>query len=311
MPRILITGVTGFVGSNLVKHFNGLKDYSVVGCSRDVEKAKDQFHFYQLEVIEVYSASLINELKIDCVIHLAGIAHDLSDQYNPEDYYRVNYEETKLVYDEFLSSNASKFIFVSSIKAAVDISREPAAEDITPNPITDYGKSKLKAEQYIQSKEREVGKFFYILRPTMIHGPGNKGNLNLLYRFVKTGIPFPFGAFKNERSFLSIDNFIFIVQHLLEMEIASGVYHLADDGFLSTTDLYRVIATSLRKRSRVLNIPKSWIQVLAGILRKKHLVNKLTEDMMVSNKKIVGELGVSLPVALHDGIRKTISSFDK
>ena len=311
MPRILITGVTGFVGSNLVKHFNGLKDYSVVGCSRDVEKAKDQFHFYQLEVIEVYSASLINELKIDCVIHLAGIAHDLSDQYNPEDYYRVNYEETKLVYDEFLSSNASKFIFVSSIKAAVDISREPAAEDITPNPITDYGKSKLKAEQYIQSKEREVGKFFYILRPTMIHGPGNKGNLNLLYRFVKTGIPFPFGAFKNERSFLSIDNFIFIVQHLLEMEIASGVYHLADDGFLSTTDLYRVIATSLRKRSRVLNIPKSWIQVLAGILRKKHLVNKLTEDMMVSNKKIVGKLGVSLPNALRDGIRKTIQSFDK
>ena len=311
MPRILITGVTGFVGSNLVKYFSGLKDYSIIGHSRDLKKAKEQFRSYKLELITDYSASLLNELKIDCVIHLAGIAHDLSSQYKPEDYYRVNDKGTKLVYDEFLRSNATKFIFVSSIKAAVDISREPATEEVTPNPVTDYGKSKLKAEQYIQSREREEGKNFYILRPCMIHGPGNKGNLNLLYRFVKTGIPFPFGAFENRRSFLSLDNFIFITQQLLDKEIISGVYHLADDGFLSTTDLYKVIATSLRKRSRVWNIPKRWIQVFAGILRKKHLVNKLTEDMMVSNKKIVGELGVSLPVALHDGIRKTISSFDK
>jgi len=311
MPRILITGVTGFVGSNLIKHFNGLPNYSIVGHSRDVEKAEEQFRPYQLETITGYSASLINDLRIDSIIHLAGIAHDLSNQYKREDYYRVNYEGTKLAYDEFLQSDASKFIFISSIKAAVDIAQGLVTEEITPNPVTDYGKSKLKAEQYIQSRGVIAGKNFYILRPAMIHGPGNKGNLNLLYRFVKRGIPFPFGAFENKRSLLSIDNFIFIVQRLLQNEIASGVYHLADDGFLSTNELYEVIATSLGKRSRIWNIPKRWIQVFAGILGKKHLVNKLTEDMMVSNKKIVHELGVRFPVALTDGIRKTIQSFDK
>jgi nucleoside-diphosphate-sugar epimerase len=184
-------------------------------------------------------------------------------------------------------------------------------EDVIPNPVTDYGRSKLKAEQYIQSTPTVEGKNFYILRPAMIHGPGNKGNLNLLYRLVKTGAPFPFGKFDNQRSFLSIDNFNFTIQQLLQKEVPSGVYHLADDGFLSTNELYKVIATTLNKQPRILNFPKSWIQNLAGILGKKHLVNKLTEDMMVSNKKIVNELGINLPVALSEGIRRTIQSFKK
>jgi nucleoside-diphosphate-sugar epimerase len=309
MPRLLITGVTGFVGSNLARHFSEIKDYSVFGHGRQVEKTKQQFRSYRLEVIKDYSAAILNELKIDSVIHLAGIAHDLSNLYTPEDYYRVNYEGTRLAYDEYLQSNASKFIFVSSIKAAVDTSSEPVAEDEMPHPATDYGRSKLKAEQYIQSIAPVTGKSFYILRPCMIHGQGNKGNLNLLYRFVKTGIPFPFGAFENRRSFISIDNFIFIVQQLFQKEAVSGVYHLSDDGFLSTKELYKVMATSLEKQPRIWSIPESWVQVAASILGKKHLVNKLTEDMMVSNKKIVNELGVPLPVALRDGICKTIQSF--
>jgi nucleoside-diphosphate-sugar epimerase len=283
----------------------------VVGISRDVEKAKEQFRPLKIEVANNYSAALINELGIDHVIHLSGIAHDLSNKYRPDDYYEVNYEGTKEAYDEFLKSNATKFLFVSSIKAAADISTEPATEDISPIPATDYGKSKLKAEQYIQSRSIRPGKYYYILRPCMIHGPGNKGNLNLFYRFVKSGIPFPFGAFDNQRSFLSINNFIFVVQHLLQHESTSGIYHLADDEFLSTKELYEVIATSLRKRPMILNIPKSWIQTFASIFGKKHLVNKLTEDMMVSNKKIVNEMGVHLPVALRAGISETIQSFEK
>jgi nucleoside-diphosphate-sugar epimerase len=311
MSRILITGVTGFVGSNLVKHFSQFKGYSLFGHSRDNEKAKQQFHSHGLQLVDDYSTASLDKFKIDVVIYLAGIAHDLSNQYKPEDYDKVNYEGTKKACDEFLGSNASKFIFVSSIKAVVDISNEPVTEEVTPNPITDYGKSKLKAEQYILSRTLPLGKNFYILRPGMIHGPGNKGNLNLLYRFVKTGIPFPFGAFDNQRSFLSIDNFLFVIQQLLQKEIASGIYHLADNGFISTKELYKVIAKSIEKKPTVLNIPKSWIFTVASILGRKHLLNKLTEDMMVSNKKIIEALSVPLPIALRDGIDKTIQSFNK
>ena len=80
-------------------------------------------------------------------------------------------------------------------------------EDTIPNPKTHYGISKLQAENYILDQKLPEGKRVYILRPCMIHGPGNKGNLNLLYTLVKKGFPWPLGAFENQRSFLSIDNF--------------------------------------------------------------------------------------------------------
>jgi nucleoside-diphosphate-sugar epimerase len=83
-------------------------------------------------------------------------------------------------------------------------------EEVEPKPLTHYGKSKLMAEEYILSQPLSVGKSYYILRPCMIHGPGNKGNLNLLYQIVQKGIPYPLAAFENKRSFLSIENLCFI-----------------------------------------------------------------------------------------------------
>jgi nucleoside-diphosphate-sugar epimerase len=311
MPRVLITGITGFVGSNLTRYLTKLENYSVVGVSRDPTKAKEHFSGEKIEVIADYSASTFNDQKVDVVIHLAGIAHDLGGQYGPQDYYRINDEGTRRAFDEFLKSKASKFIFVSSIKAAADVSSTPVKEDIVPRPATDYGKSKLNAERYIQSRPAVAGKNYYILRPCMIHGQGNKGNLNLLYRFVRTGLPLPLGAFNNRRSFLSIDNFIFVVKHLFENETKSGVFHLSDVGYLSTSELYGLIASALGRRPRIWNIPRKWIRVAATIVRQTHKVNKLTEDMIVSNEKILEELKTPMPTELREGIIKTIMSFDE
>ena len=76
---------------------------------------------------------------------------------------------------------------------------------------------KLKANPY---DDKQV----YILRPCMIHGSGNKGNLNLLYNVVRKGIPWPLGAFENRRSFTSIDNLCYVVEGLLTKEVGSGIY---------------------------------------------------------------------------------------
>ena len=87
-----------------------------------------------------------------------------------------------------------------------------------------------KQKTYILSKEIPKGKRVYILRPCMIHGPGNKGNLNLLYQLVSKGLPWPLGGFQNQRSFLSVENLCFVIKELLENEsIPSGVYQVADD----------------------------------------------------------------------------------
>ncbi len=306
--KIFLTGITGFVGTNLVRYFDG-RENSLVGHTRDPEQAVKKFNNAAIKITSECSAEIFDKMGVGTVVHLAGIAHDLSDRYTPEDYDRVNYENTKNVYDAFLGSRAGKFIFVSSIKAAVDSAVHPVDEEVSPAPVTAYGKSKQKAEVYIQSRGVPDSKRFYIFRPCMIHGEGNKGNLNLLYRYALSGLPYPLGAFHNQRSFLSIGNFNFIVRQFIEHDLPSGVYHLADDGFLSTRELYQLMAATAGKRARIWNIPTGIMKLIFAALMKKSEMKKLTESLMVSNEKLIKAIGQPLPVALKEGLIKTIKSF--
>ena len=176
MGSIFITGSSGFVGLNLIEY--------LAPC----------FAFFK------YQKGGPIEINQDIVIHLAGKAHDFKNTSSSDDYYIVNTKLTKEMFDAFLVSKAKVFITLSSVKAASDEIEGDLSEDFAPNPITHYGKSKLLAEQYILSQSIPDGKRIYILRPCMIHGPGNKGNLNSLYNLVSKGFPWPLGDFKNKRS---------------------------------------------------------------------------------------------------------------
>ena len=254
----------------------------------------------------------------DVVIHLAGKAHDLKNVTLAADYYFINSDYTKKVFDTFLVSDAKVFIFLSSVKAVADNLECELTEEYTPNPITHYGKSKLLAEQYILSKQIPQGKRVHILRPCMIHGPGNKGNLNLLYKIVIKGIPWPLGKFENKRSFCSIDNLCFITRELIENDqISSGIYNIADDDPLSTNELINLISESQGKKHLIWNTPKLLIKTFSkfGDLLRLPLnterLNKLTETYIVSNKKIIQAINKSLPVTSKEGLINTFNSFNK
>jgi nucleoside-diphosphate-sugar epimerase len=203
------------------------------------------------------------------------------------------------------------------VKAVADKVDGELTEEIIPNPVTHYGKSKLLAEEYILSKNIPAGKKIYILRPCMIHGPGNRGNLNLLYNIVSKGFPWPLGKFENHRSFLSVDNLCFVIKELIERnDIPSGVYNVADDQRISTNELVYLISNSIGKTTHILNIPSNVIKIIAKIgdflslpLNTERL-NKLTESYIVSNQKLVKAIGKSLPVQAKDGLIKTIKSFN-
>ncbi len=314
--KIFITGVSGFVGSGLVVHLQYATGISLYGHSRNPEGTKLKFKDCKIEIIPHYSAAVFDDLDIDCVIHLAGIAHDLSNKYEPHDYYAVNFEGTRSVFEAFIKSDAKKFIFLSSIKACVDSSDEPVDEETPANPVSDYGKSKRLAEAFMEQQALSEGKNVYIFRPCMIHGKGNKGNLNALYRYVKSGWPYLFGAYSNHRSFLSDDNLNFIVQEFLENKFPSGVYHLADDQPLSTNELIAVISSSLNRKPRIWNIPVSLIDPLSKLgsffrLPAERLKQKLTESMMVSTVKLKSVLRKPLPVDSKTGLLNTLGSFNE
>ncbi len=292
MYNIFLTGHTGFVG----RYFKN--------------KYANSFNFTLFDKKEIDNNSDI------IYLHFAGKAHDLKNIVSNEEYYKSNTQLTKEVFDAFLSSKAKVFITLSSVKAIADQVLGALTELHTPKPITHYGKSKLLAEQYILSQKIPEGKRVYILRPCMIHGPGNKGNLNLLYNLVSKGLPWPLGAFENSRSYLSIENLSFIIKELIDNEnIPSGIYNVADDIPLSTNEVVKLISESKCKKVMILNLNKNLIKLLARIgdylklpLNSERL-QKLTESYVVSNAKIKTAIGKPFPISSKSGLLQTFQSF--
>jgi nucleoside-diphosphate-sugar epimerase len=311
--NILITGIHGFVGGNLVASLQN--QHNIFGL--DIVSPQ------KAGVAQTYGWDNLAQIPpVDAIIHLAGKAHDTKNQSKAEEYFEINTGLTQKVFDYFLQSEARRFIFFSSVKAAADVVHgEFLTEDVVPQPKGPYGESKIKAEEYILSKQEEYeakGKQVYILRPCMIHGPGNKGNLNLLFNVVSKGIPWPLGAYENKRSFCSVNNISYVVGQLVSREnIPDGIYHIGDDEALSTNEIIRLISQSVNKKPRIWNLPKEMINAMAGIggaLRlplTRERLNKLTENYVVSNAKIKAALGIeTMPVSARQGMIKTLESFN-
>ena len=295
--KIIITGAAGFVGSNLSKY---LEDKgNVVGK------------------LSLRNPDWILNKNADVIIHLAGKAHDTANTSADDEYFKVNRDLTIRLFEEFLNSEIRDFIFFSSVKATADTIEGILDENHPSDPKTPYGKSKLEAENYLLAQELPENKRLFIIRPCMIHGPGNKGNLNLLYKVVEKGIPWPLADFDNQRSFLSIDNLNFLIERIIsDQNMTSGIYNFSDDKALSTNDLVKIIANTSGKTERLLKIPKHLISFIAktGDYLKLPLnserLKKLTENYIVSNQKIKKELHLdSLPMSAENGMKKTIESF--
>lgn len=308
--KILITGIHGFVGSNLVFYLKN--KHEIYGLDIVApEKAG---------VVKTFSWEDLNAGKVpetDAIIHLAGKAHDTKNESTADIYFTVNTGLTQKIYDYFSKSSAKKFIFFSTAKAAADKVDGMLTEDVVPTPVGPYGESKMKAEEYILSHSI-ANKDVYILRSCMIHGPGNKGNLNLLYNIVYKGIPWPLGAFDNLRTLTSIENICFVVEGLLTKAVKSGIYNIGDDEPLSTNELIKTICFVLGKKTHIWHLNKglmTWLAKAGDILYlplNTERLRKLTESYVSSNGKIKNALGVkSMPVRAKDGLIRTIESFRK
>ena len=303
--NIIFTGAKGFVGVNLLPILKNNYEISTVSRTSDFEKE--------------YLWSELDKLPRDskAYIHLAGKAHDVAGTSKADEYFKVNYGLTVKLYEAFKCSNSEVFIYLSSVKAAASDVKGTLLEEDLFVVDTPYGQSKRKAEEYLLSQKLKPNQRVYILRPTMIHGPGNKGNLNLLFSMAKKGIPYPFGAFENERSFLSIYNLSFVIEQLLIQKPNSGIFNLSDDGYFSTVDLYNIMGEILDKKLSILKLPKWFINILGKLGDiipffpiDTMKISKLTENYRVSNAKIKQVLDIKkLPIEGRDGLKKTIESF--
>ena len=295
---ILISGAYGFVGSNLSRFLSekGHRCYAL-----DVARGEGPYAaFWNWDDL-----AQIPWDEIDAVVHLAGKAHDLKKVSDPESYFTVNVGLTEKLWAA-CGGKVGRFVYFSSIKAV--------------DGDTPYARSKAAAEAFLEGVaggRTEIR----VLRPCMIHGPGNKGNLNLLVQVVRKGIPWPLAAWENRRSFTSVANACAVVEALCgdAARSASGPYQvfaLCDDEAVGTNRLIALIAEAMGKKARLWRLPKGLMRFVARVGDVLHLplnterLGKLVEDNVVDNAPLLRALGwESMPVRAEDGLRSTLRSF--
>lgn len=302
--KILISGSTGFVGTNLISSplFSNYQ-FETIGRNEKSNYRWDDFNGKQTEA-EIW-------------IHLAGKAHDVKGISKLKDYLTVNLDLTIKLFKEFVScENAKVFIFFSSVKAAAEEVNGELNEDYEGELVSPYGISKRRAEKHLLSVKLPKGKKVVILRPCMIHGPGNKGNLNLLFNLTKRSIPYPFGAFDNKRSMVGIHNLLFYVDKIIQKpELEGGIFNMADDETISTNQVIKLMNQVGPGKSVILKFPKQlifslvWLGDLLNLPLNKKSFQKLTENYIVSNKKINKSLDIDrLPFSISDNLISTLKS---
>jgi nucleoside-diphosphate-sugar epimerase len=307
--NILITGIQGCLGAALAVVLK--ENHTIYG----LDFVRDKM----VGVEQIFTYNEFSQIpNIEIVLHVAGKSQDTLDMRKALEYFEMNAGLTRNVFNWFIGSSAKAFIFFSSVKAAADAYHGQAlTEEELPKPFGLFGESKLLAENYVLGTWPR-GKLVYVLRPAIIHGCGMMGNENMevLYKWTKRGLPYILGKYESKRSYLTMDNLEFVLKRFLKLDIAPGVYNLADDDTLTTNETYELMCLALGKRKRKQYWAKWFIHLIAriGTLMNspynEYQYKKLSSNFVVSNLKLKKALGLSsMPVSSVDGFLKSIEIF--
>jgi nucleoside-diphosphate-sugar epimerase len=321
MKSILITGATGFIASHLIPKLIQ-QDWQISGTIRNP--------LHQLPpTVEPVTISNINgttnwnyALKgIDIVIHLAARAHILQDKAaNPEaEFFKINTEGTANLVKQAIQAGVKHFAFISSIGAMITLSDQTLSENSPCQPDTPYGRSKLQAEQALINLANQSSMTWTILRPTLVYGPGNPGNMERLIQLVNRGLPLPFASVKNRRSFVFVGNLVdAIATSLTHPKAANQIFLVSDGQDLSTLQLVHKIAYNLGKPCNVLPVPPSLLK-LTGYLGdtvqylsqrpiplNTSTIDRLLGSLCVDSSHIQTTLNWQPPFTLDQGLEQTL-----
>lgn len=300
-PKILITGATGFAGSNLSTWFLD-RGYQVVAPCRS-QPVDERLEYYKISRIDRYTFWDDFLRGVDTVVHLAGRAHQLHERADSHHlYYETNVEGTVNLALQAARNGVRRFIFISSIKAMISDASETALSEKTPcNPLEPYGLSKLKAEIELRKISAETGMQLVILRPPLIYGPGVKGNFASLQRLVQKLNILPLGGLTNRRSLLAVKNLASAVETALHSDKAAGQTYLLSDGEeISTSELSARLAAVFNPACRIVTLPRWLWRVGAWLPLVVHKLARLDGSLPVDSSLFTSETGWKPVVSMQE-----------
>lgn len=295
MKSFFITGATGFIGQRLSN--------AVKGEIRVLSREK-QSNFETI-VCDLQSEVIPDNALygVDTIFYLAGYAHDLRDASKISDlYYNVNVGVTVQLAELAVKSGVKKFVFVSSVKAGGNSTPSKCANESDQNePDGVYGKSKREAELKLLKIGKESGMCVSIIRPSLVYGPGVKGNLKLMLSGIKRGWFPPLPETNNKRSMIHVDDLVRAILLVSADNRANGEIYIATDGVPhSSREIYNAMCNSVGKSVPKWSVPKVLFDMVSllspGI---KYKVGKLLADEHYSSKKLEA-LGFKAKKSLKD-----------
>jgi nucleoside-diphosphate-sugar epimerase len=310
---ILVTGATGFVGSELIRRLCADPAFDGV-----VAAVRQRGASWPEGVKQVLVGGLLSTtnwsaalLGVDALVHCAARVHVMQDDaIDPLEAYRlVNVEGTLNLARQAAAAGVSRFVFVSSIKVngEATFSDQPFTADDVPAPLDPYGVSKLEAEQGLRELEAQTGMDVVIVRPTLVYGPGVKANFASMMRWVERGVPLPLGAIHNARSMVALDNLVDLLVTCLKHPVAAGQTFLVSDGEdVSTTELLRRTAQAMGKKALLLPVPTFLLESGAALLGKRDVAQRLCGSLQVDIEKTRRLLGWNPPLTLNQGLKKAV-----
>ncbi len=313
--NILITGSSGFIGQALSHHLDQQNRTIIAAVRRPVNTLPTDIR--QIPIGDIYPDTDWTQAldHVDCVIHLAARAHIMSDTAaDPIAEFRlVNTAGTLDLARQSAAAGVRRFIFLSSIGVnGNQTSTNPfsfSAED-TPNPAEPYAISKHEAEISLRQIAQKTGMEIVIIRPPLVYGANAPGNFGRLLQITAKGIPLPFGAVHNQRSFVALDNLIDLITVCIDHPAAANQTFLVSDGEdLSTTELLQRLGAALGKPAYLLPVPVSWLRKVASLLGKEDIAMRLLGSLQIDMHKTCELLNWSPPLSVDEALRKTAKAY--
>jgi nucleoside-diphosphate-sugar epimerase len=310
--NVLVTGASGFIGSKFLALLNNTQGITAVGTSRRFENiSRSAPPLTMIGDINGHTDWSFVLSNINVVVHMAARAHVISDITRDaiEQYRLINVEGTLNLARQAALAGVSRFVFISSIK--VNGESTPAGQIFTaddePAPLCAYGISKWEAERGLREISRQTSMEVVIIRPPLVYGEGVKANFALVLKWLRSGLPLPFGAIQNKRSFVGVDNLLDLTFCCLTHPAAANQIFLVSDGEdVSTTTLLCLVSQAMGRPPRLFNVSCDMLRFLAKIFGKSESAERLCGSLQVDIRKTRNVLGWSPPFSLEQGLKRMI-----
>lgn len=315
VSTVAVTGGTGFVGKVLIRKLLD-RGHNVVSLERstDVAIAELGDHHRAPAVTHLLAGDLNSPdygagipAGIAAVIHCAARVHVMHDRATDPlaNFRRANVDATLSLARHAARRGVGRFIYISSIKVNGERTEvgHPFRSDDVPAPRDAYGVSKFEAETALRELGKETDLAITIIRPPMIYGPGVKGNLALLARLMKSGLPIPLGGItENRRSLVAVENLVDLAIRCTLHPSALDQTFLAGDGEdLSTAGLLHLMTEAMGRKSRLMSVPPGAIQLLAKAIQRPDIAERLCGSLQVDITETQRCLDWAPPISVRAG----------